>query len=118
MELHHQIDRIHARFFKHFLDKMSAYPMPDGGTLLDSSVNLFTNSVSDGPPHSGNNVPHVLAGSAGGFLKTGIHLRTTGPTNKVLSTMATAAGVRKPDGSPIDNFGDPAAVGLINEIIA
>jgi hypothetical protein len=117
IELHHQIDRIHARYFKHFLDRMAAYPMPGGGTLLDSSVNLFTNSVSDGPPHSGDNVPHIIAGSAGGALRTGIHLRSTGPTNKVLSTIATAAGVRKPGGNPIDNFGDPTATGLLSEIL-
>jgi hypothetical protein len=118
VELHHQIDRIHARYFKHLLDKLSAYTLPTGGTLLDSSVNLWVNSVADGPPHSGNDVPHVLAGNAGGFLKTGIHLKTTGYTSKVLSTLASAAGVRKADGSPIDNFGDPMSTGMISEIIA
>ena len=118
VELHHQIDRIHARYFKHLLDKLSAYTLPTGGTLLDSSVNLWVNSVSDGPPHSGNNVPHVLAGNAGGFLKTGVHLKTTGYTSKVLSTIASATGVRKADGSLVDNFGDPMSTGVISEIIA
>ena len=118
VELHHQIDRIHARYFKHLLDKLSAYTLSGGGNLLDSSVNLWVNSVSDGPPHSGNNVPHVLAGNAGGFLKTGIHLKTTGYTSKVLSTIASATGVRKADGSLVDNFGDPMSTGLISEIVA
>jgi hypothetical protein len=117
VELHHQIDRIHARYFKHLLDKMSAYTLPTGGTLLDSSVNLWVNSIADGPPHGGNDVPHVLAGSAGGFLKTGIHLKTTGYTSKVLSTLASAAGVRKADGNLVDNFGDPSSTGLVSEII-
>ena len=118
VELHHQIDRIHARYFKHLLDKLSAYTLPGGGNLLDSSVNLWVNSVADGPPHSGNNIPHVIAGNAGGFLKTGIHLRTTGYTSKVLSTLASAAGVRKADGTLVDNFGDPMSTGLITEIVA
>jgi hypothetical protein len=118
VELHHQIDRIHARYFKHLLDKLSAYTLPGGGNLLDSSVNLWVNSVADGPPHSGNNIPHVIAGNAGGFLKTGIHLKTTGYTSKVLSTLASAAGVRKADGSLVDNFGDPMSTGLITEIVA
>jgi hypothetical protein len=117
VELHHQIDRIHARYFKRFLDRMSAYNVPEGGTLLDASVNLWVNSVSDGPPHSGNNVPHVLAGSAGGFLKTGIHLKTTGYTSKVLNTIITACGVRNATGGPIDNFNDPMGTGLISEIV-
>jgi len=118
VELHHQIDRIHARYFKYFLDRLSAYTLPEGGTLLDSSVNLWVNSVSDGPPHSGNNVPHVIAGSAGGFLKTGLHLKLTGYTSKVLNTIITAAGVRKSTGDPIDNFNDPSGTGLISEAIA
>jgi hypothetical protein len=118
VDLHHQIDKIYANYFKYFLDKMSAYTLPQGGNLLDSSVNLWTNSISDGPGHSGKNIPHVLAGNAGGFLKTGIHLKTTGYTSKVLNTMITACGVRKPDGTPLDNFNDPQGTGLITEIVA
>ena len=118
VELHHQVDRIHARFFKHFLDRMAAVSLPDGGTLLDASVNLFTNSVSDGPPHSGNNVPHIVAGGAGGFLKTGQHIRSPGPSHRILSTIISAAGVRKDNGDLIDNFGDAADPGVIPEMIA
>ncbi len=118
VDLHHEIDRIYARYYKYFLDKMSAYTLPQGGNLLDSSVNLWTNSISDGPGHSGKNVPHVLSGSAGGYLKTGVHLKTTGYTSKVLNTIITAAGVRKPDGSPLDNFNDPQGTGIVTELIA
>jgi hypothetical protein len=118
VNLHHEIDRIHARYFKYFLDKVSAYSMPQGGTLLDSSVNIWTNSVADGPPHSGTDVPYVLAGSGGGFLKTGIHVRSTGPSHRILNTVINAVGMRKADGSLIDNFGDPSTPGNVNEIIA
>jgi hypothetical protein len=118
IELHHQIDRIHARFFKHLLDRLDAYTLPGGGTLLDASVNLWVNSVSDGPPHSGQDVPHVLAGGAGGFLKTGLHVRTEGYTSKVLNTIISATGVRKEGGELIDDFSDPDGKGLISEVIA
>ena len=47
-----------------------------------------------------------------------MHLRTTGPSHKVLNTITTAAGVRKPNGAPIDNFGDPTDPGVIPEMIA
>jgi Protein of unknown function (DUF1552) len=116
--LHHEIDRIHARYFKHLLDQLSAYTLPDGGTLLDSSANLWVNSVADGPPHSGKNVPHILAGGAGGFWKTGVHLKTTGYTSKVLSTLVSAAGVRKANGDLVDNFGDPSSTGILSDVIA
>jgi hypothetical protein len=118
VELHHQVDRIHARFFKHLLDRMAAYTLPEGGTLLDSSVNLWVNSVADGPPHSGKDVPHVLAGGAGGFLRTGLHLESPGYNNKVLNTIITATGVRKDNGDFVDNFGDPDDPAILNDVIA
>ncbi len=117
-ELHHQIDRIHARFFRHLLARLSEYTMPWGGTLLDSSVNLWVNSVSNGPPHSGRNIPHVLAGNAGGFLRTGNHIESSGYTAKVLNTIISATGVRKNGDSLVDDFGDPTPQGVISEIIA
>jgi hypothetical protein len=119
MNLHHEIDRIHARMFKYLLDRLSAYTLPGGGTLLDSSINLWVNSVSDGPPHSGNNVPHVFAGGANGFLKMGQHFVVKkGYTNLALNTIASACGVRKSDGSNVDNFGDTSSPGLLTQLIA
>ncbi len=119
INLHHEIDRIHARMFKYLLDRLSAYTLPGGGTLLDSSVNLWVNSVADGPPHSGNNIPHVFAGGANGFLKMGQHFEVKkGYTNLALNTLATACGVRKPDGSNIDNFGDTSSPGLLDQLLA
>jgi hypothetical protein len=118
VELHHQIDRIHARMFKYFLDRMSAYTLPGGGTLLDSSINLWVNSVSDGPPHSGKNVPHVFAGGANGFLKMGQHFEVQGYTNQALNTIANACGVRKADGGFVDNFGDTSSPGWLTQLKA
>jgi hypothetical protein len=118
VQLHHGIDQIHARHFQRLLDRLSAYTLPQGGTLFDSSVNIWTNSLDDGPTHGSTNVPYVIAGSGGGFLKTGQHVLSPGASNRVLTTIASAAGCRKPDGSPVDNFGDPSAPGLITEIIA
>jgi hypothetical protein len=118
VRLHHEIDRIHARFFKHLLDRMAAYTLPEGGSLLDSSINVWVNSVSDGPSHSGKNIPHVLAGGAAGFLKTGLHVVASGYTSKILNTVISATGVRKPTGDLIDDFNDPAGVGLLSELVA
>ena len=119
IDLHHEIDKIHARYFKHLLDGLSAINLPTGGTLLDSSVNLWVNSIADGPPHSGKDVPHILAGGAGGFLKTGLHVSSPGVANRVLNTIANACGVRTTTGDPVDNFGDPSSsAGMISEIVA
>jgi hypothetical protein len=119
VDLHHGIDVIHARMFKHLLDKLTAYKLPDGRTLLDDSVCVWLNSNANGPPHSVSNIPHVVAGSAGGFLKTGQYLNAGNVTNnRFLNTIITAAGGRI-GAAPVDNFGDPTLTkGLIPAMIA
>ena len=45
-----------------------------GRTLLDNSVLLYTSEFSDPAGHMSVNTPVLLAGSAGGVLRTGRHL--------------------------------------------
>jgi hypothetical protein len=118
-ELHHQIDRIHARYFKHLLDQLTAYKTADGRPLLDDSVAVWVNSNADGPPHGLANVPHIYAGSGGGFLKTGLHVNAGGvDSNRFLNTVISAS-VRKADGAPVDDFGDASKQkGLLAPILA
>ncbi len=105
--LHHGIDKIFAGLFKFFLDKLSAYSGPSGGTLLDDSIVLWTNDLANGPPHSYSNVPQVMAGGAGGFLKTGQYIDAGNVThNKLLNTIISAVGIRNGDGTLYDSFGD------------
>ena len=52
----------------------------EGGTsLLDNTLMLFGAGMSQGNTHSGVNIPILLAGRAGGAIKTGRHIQT--PTN-------------------------------------
>ncbi len=60
----------------------------------------------------------MLAGGANGFLKMGQNVKPDGYTNQALNTIAAACGVKKADGSPVDNFGDPDSTGLIRALIA
>lgn len=118
--LHHGIDRIFAGMFRHLLERLDSYPGPRGGTLLDDSVAVWTNDLANGPPHSRNNIPQVVAGSAGGFLRTGQYIDAGGiPHNKFLNTLINAAGVRKTGGGYWDSFGDPSLEpGVIDAMIA
>jgi hypothetical protein len=117
--LHHGIDKIFAGIFKRFLDRLAAYAGPRGGTLLDDSVVLWTNDLSNGPPHSYSNVPQVLAGGGGGYLKTGHYIDAGNVThNKLFNTIINAVGIRNDDGTPYDSFGDPSLQrGLIPAMI-
>jgi len=118
--LHHGIDKIFAGIFKRFLDRLAAFPGPGGGSLLDDSVVLWTNDLANGPPHSYSNVPQVLAGGAGGFLKTGHYLDAGNVThNKLFNTIINAVGVRNSDDSMYDSFGDSTLQrGVIPAMIA
>lgn len=65
------------------------------GTLLDHCVLLGTSDVSLGKTHSPEDFPIVLAGSAGGRLRTGVHYRSASSENasKVLLTLCRALGL-------------------------
>ena len=108
--LHHKIDRQFAQTFRHLIERLSAYAMPDGSTLLDHGVAVWYNDNGNGPGHSPRNVPFILAGSCKGTLKQGqfIKLPDSGGSNhaRLLNTIGNAVGLRTPSGAPIDDFGD------------
>jgi hypothetical protein len=109
--IHHKVDRIHAQFMKHMIEQLKLYKTIDGRPLLDDSVVVWTNQMGNGYSHEGVCVPWVYAGSAGGALKTGISLDAGHKVknSQILNSVLTACGVRKPDGSNKDDFGDPTA---------
>ena len=118
--LHHGIDRIMARVFGHLLDRLAAYTGPSGGPLLYDCIAVWTNELSSGPPHGTRNLPWVLAGSGGGFLRQGRYIDAGGTThNKILNTILSAHGLRNDAGDYFDSFGDPSLErGVIDAMIA
>jgi hypothetical protein len=104
--MHHEIDRIHARMFKHLLDRLTDYTLPTGESLLDQTVALWTNDLAN-RYHSYTNVPQVIAGSGGGYLRQGQYVDAGNVThNKLFNTILNAVGCTKDDGTPVDDFGD------------
>ena len=64
------------------------------GSLLDNCAVLGTSEVSLGKTHSLENFPLVVAGSCGGKLKTGLHIRANGENaSKLLLTLCRATGM-------------------------
>lgn len=121
--LHHKVDRQFARMFKYLLDRLAAYTMPDGKPLISHGISVWYNDNGNGPGHSANNVPYVIAGSAGGFFKQGEYIQASGSNEKnhakMLNTLGSAVGLRKSDGSMLDDFGDPSLPkGILTELIA
>ena len=78
-----------------------------GKTMLDNSVLLFANNMGEGGSHTNQRLPWIIAGSGGGYFRTGRYLKQSGgnkPLNQVLVSIAHAMDV------PVSNFG-PAKYG-------
>ncbi|NLE88559.1 MAG: DUF1552 domain-containing protein [Myxococcales bacterium] len=92
LEWHAAIDRIRMNTFKHLLDKWSEYSTAQG-SLLDNAFAMWTSHVATGPPHGFNNLPIIIAGSAGGYLKQGHYVDAGGaPNTRLLNTLIAAMG--------------------------
>jgi hypothetical protein len=105
--LHHKIDRHFARTFKYLLDRLQEYQLPTG-TLLDTGVAVWLNDQAQGPSHSSQNLPYILAGSANGYFRQGQYIRTqeNGTHCRLLNMIGTAVGLRNASGGDLDDFGD------------
>jgi len=80
--------------FAYFVEALSAIPEGDG-TLLDNTVLLGTTEISYGRTHGLEEFPILYAGTAGGRLVTGTHLRSTISENSssVILSLMRAVGV-------------------------
>jgi hypothetical protein len=95
LESHREIDRVRMETFKYALDKWSQ------AGLLDKSLIYYTNHINDGPSHSFNNLPIIIAGNAGGVLKTGQYIDAGGINNgPLLLSLINAAG------ADVSSFGE------------
>lgn len=123
-----EIDSWYMTQYKYLLDKLNAYTEADGKTVLDNSAVVYANELSDGLEHNFMDMPFVIAGSAGGYLKQGQYLKVTqqqntkqstdAPHNKLLTTLINAVGVRNTDGTPVANFGAFGESGEFTELKA
>jgi hypothetical protein len=85
-----RINAWYAAEIARLLDKLKAVPDGDG-TLFDSTQVLWGNELAKGNTHSRNGARYLLAGSAGGAVRTGRRLRFDGaPHNDLLVSVLQA----------------------------
>lgn len=85
---HAEIDRLRMETFAHGLRQFDAHG------LLDKSIVLWTNQLSDGRSASFSDIPYILAGNPYGRLRSGQHIEYSGNYNgELLTTVANALGV-------------------------
>jgi hypothetical protein len=62
--------------------------------LENNSYVLWTNHIADGPSHQMRNVPHIIWGNAGGYLKQGEYVDAGNATNNGLLTTLINASIK------------------------
>jgi len=89
--------------FADLIAKLKAIPDGPHGRLFDNTVVLWANPVEEGSNHNSAAMPWMIAGSAGGRLRTGQHVAGGGrPSSDVLAALATALGAAgQPFGAPM-----------------
>lgn len=97
-----KIDLFYSQQFAYFLEKLAEKKDADGNTLLHNSMVVWGGGLSDPDRHRHNNLPIVMAGKAGGRLKTGVHtdLGKDTPMSNLFLTLLDEVGIRE------DRFGD------------
>lgn len=91
----------HAARLAHLLARLAEIPEADGTSVLDNTLILWGNEVSQGNTHSHANMPFLLAGGSW-YFRTGRYVQYQGaPHNNLLVSVLNAMGV------PATSFGDP-----------
>jgi len=128
-----QIDNWYAGRYTKLVSLVDSI-MEGDRTMLDNSAVMWLPELADGNAHNNNNLPIVIAGSCGGYLKQGVSVNVDGatlgtgnseadcsngntsvgfgtgsfggdvPLNKLYVTLLNALGATE-NGAPIQSFG-------------
>ena len=90
-----RINHWYAERFAALVGKLAGAQEVDGSRLLDASLVLWCNELGKGNNHSRKMAPYVLAGQAGGAVRTGRFLAFTGdpPHNNLLVSILQAMDI-------------------------
>jgi hypothetical protein len=88
-----KIERWFSTQLKSFMDRLAAIP-EGSGTVLDNTLILCVNEMSDGYFHTHQNMPFMLAGGASGALRMGRFLKFEDRShNDLLVSVCNAMGL-------------------------
>lgn len=114
-----EIDNWYAGRYSKLVHLIESISEGDGLTMLDNSAVMWLPELADGDAHNNDNLPIVIAGSCGGYLKQGqvIQFESSSsgggfggfwnggvPLNKLHTTLLNALGAND-NGAPIQSFG-------------
>jgi hypothetical protein len=98
-----KVDQFNMGLFAKTLARFKSTP-DAGGTLLDNSMVMWGSGMSNGNRHARENLPILLAGKAGGTIKTGRHVAYDWTKRTPLANLYLEMLDRL--GAPAEKFGD------------
>jgi hypothetical protein len=98
-------NQFHVQQFTYLVERMKAID-EGGSSLLDNSMLMFASSLFDGDAHGADQLPIVLAGKAGGALKTGRILDYLDKGNENRRACSLYLSMMDRMGVQLDRFGD------------
>lgn len=92
-----KINQFHVQQLAYFLERLQSIQEGEG-TLLDQSMIVYGSGLSDGNRHNNENLPVLLAGSGGGTLRPGRHIRyqEETPMTNLFMSLLERVGVETP----------------------
>ena len=96
-----KINTFHIEQLSYMLQKMKSIS-EGAGSLLDNCMIVYGSGISDGNRHNNENLPVILAGHGGGWIRSGRHIQYSGdtPLNNLFVTMLNQAG------ATVESFND------------
>jgi len=97
-----KIDLFYSQQFAYFVEKLKSVKDADGSTLLQNSQIVWGSGLADPDRHRHTELPIIVAGQAGGTIKTGVHtqLGQDTPMSNLFLSMLDRVGLKE------DRFGD------------
>lgn len=91
-----QIERWYMERFAKFLRTLDSMKDADGTSVLHNSMIVYGCAIGDGNRHNHDELPVVVAGSGGGTLQAGRHLKLSQPTpmTNLYTSMLDRMGVK------------------------
>ncbi len=93
IDMINQIDQFYAGRYTDLVKLIASVNEGEGQTMLDNSAVIWLPELADGNAHNNNNLPIMIAGSLGGYLKQGEVVNVDGGT---LGTGDSEASCKNP----------------------
>lgn len=110
LDMIYQIDEFFAEKYVELVGLLDSIPEGDG-TLLDNTSTTWLPELADGNSHNTNNLPIIIAGSLGGYLKQGVAVNLDG--GQMIDTGNSEANCKDGNDNNSNTFATSSRQGMV-----